>query len=190
MVYPSSGSLLYKNIQTGLSTLITVKIKGVTVGAIQELRIEQNREFTILEEIGTDGIVEIHPKGAAKIGFTVQRIVFDQLRLPESFSRGFLNIQAQRIPFDIDIIDNVFDNSIFSIVHSLKGCWFRGYTIPFNANNYIITETANLVCEKIISSQNNKNVSNGGFRNIPIEIDSIERQTDLNGIPGNFEPSI
>lgn len=103
--YPPSGSIVDKGISSGLSTQIRIKVGPTTVGAIQQLTINQNREILVHEEVGTDGVVDSHPKGAAKIDLQVQRIVFDNLRLPEAFSRGFVNIHAQRYPFDIQIID-------------------------------------------------------------------------------------
>jgi hypothetical protein len=187
--YPQTGSLLSDIPQTGLSTLITIKVRGTPIGAIQELRIDQNRDMLVWEEIGTDGVVEIHPKGSAKITFSVTRIVFDQLRLPEAFVRGFLNLQAQRIPFDVDIIDTFAGNAQLAAIHTMKGCWFKRYSTPFRADNFIISETAELLCERIISMQGNSNVANGGLRGLPVEYDTIERQTDFHGRPGKFDPA-
>lgn len=187
--YPQTGSLISSTPQTGLSTLITVKVRGTPVGAIQELRIDQNRDMNVWEEIGTDGVVEIHPKGAAKIGVNVTRIVFDQMRLPEAFSRGFLNLQAQRIPFDIQIVDTFAGDGMLASIHTLKGCWFKRYSTPYRADNFLVSETAELVCERITSLQGNGNVANGGTRGISYEYDTIERATDFHGRPGKFEPS-
>jgi len=187
--YPSTGSLLSELPQTGLSTLITVKVRGTPVGAIQELRIDQNRDMNVWEEIGTDGVVEIHPKGAAKITFSVTRIVFDQLRLPEAFNRGFLNLQAQRIPFDVEIVDTFAGDNTLAAVHILKECWFRRYSTPYRADNFLISETAELVCARITSMQGTGNVANGGTRGLPVEYDTIERETDFHGRPGKFDPA-
>jgi len=185
--YPQTGSLLSPTPHAALSTLITVKVKGTAVGAIQELRIDQNREMLVWEEIGTDGVVEIHPKGAAKITFSVTRFIFDQLRLPEAFSRGFLNLQAQRVPFDVEIVDTFAGDVSLAVIHTLKGCWFRRYSTPYRADNFLISETAELTCERIISLQGTGNVANGGARGISFEYDTIERATDFHGRPGKFE---
>lgn len=187
--YPTTGSLLSDIPQSGLSTLITVRVRGTPVGAIQELRIDQNRDMNVWEEIGTDGVVEIHPKGAAKITFSVTRIVFDQMRLPEAFSRGFLNLQAQRIPFDVEIVDTFAGDAMLASIHTLKGCWFRRYSTPYRADNFLVSETAELACERIISMQGGANVANGGTRGIPLEYDTMERDTDFHGRPGKFEPA-
>jgi len=188
--YPQTGSLFSDLPQAGLSTLITVKVRGTLVGAIQELRIDQNRDMVVWEEIGTDGVVEIHPKGAAKVSFSVTRIVFDQLRLPEAFLRGFLNLQAQRVPFDVEIVDTFAGDAILAVIHTLHGCWFRRYSTPYRADNFIVSETAELVCERITSLQGTGNAANGGLRGLPVEYDTIERATDFHGRPGKFEPTM
>ncbi len=188
--YPQTGSLLSSKPQAGLSTLITVKVRGTPVGAIQELRIDQNRDLAIWEEIGTDGVVEIHPKGAAKITFSVTRLVFDQLRLPEAFSRGFLNLQAMRVPFDVEVVDTFAGDAMLAAIHTLKGCWFRRYSTPYRAENFLVSETAELACERIISLQGTGNVANGGTRGITVEYDTVERSTDLHGRPGKLEPAV
>jgi hypothetical protein len=105
MSYPGSGSSLGAQTNVGLSTQIVVKVNNTTVGAIQSLVAKQDRKMKVVEEIGTDGIIEIHPMESAKISLTVSRIVFDSLRLPEAFGRGFINIQSQRLPFDICVLD-------------------------------------------------------------------------------------
>ena len=185
--YPATGSTLVDTPHAGLSTQIVVKVRGSSVGAIQELTINQTRDMLVWEEIGTDGIVEIHPKGAAKIALTIGRVVFDQLRLPEAFSRGFINLQAQRLPFNIEVIDRFAGSNILAAVHTYHSCWFRRYTQPYRAENFLITETAELACEYISSMQAGVNVAQGGLRDIPVEHDTMERATDLSGLRGRIE---
>jgi hypothetical protein len=184
--YPQSGSLLQDRINSGLSTQITIKVDGVTVGAVQRLSIAQNRDLHRWEEVGTDGIVEIHPKGAAKIDITVERVVFDGLKITEAFARGFVNIQAQRVPFDIQIVDRTSgdDNAV---VHVLNNCWFRQYTPNFRADNFIVSESAQIWCEYITTSTRGLSASNGGYRKIGYVYDSIERATDVRGQRGRYE---
>lgn len=188
MIYPNSGSALGSNINSGLSTQIVIKVGSTTVGAIQALTINQNRELCVWEEIGTEGIIEIHPKNATRIEISVQRVVFDELRMLESFGRGYINLQSQRVPFDIHIIDkSVSDgdgnNALSHICHN---CWFKQYSTPYNSNNFVVTEGANLVCEYITSMRNAQNASYGGSRGITYEYDTIERNTDLTGQRGRF----
>lgn len=189
MVYPQSGSLIEPSINSGLSTQITVKVGPTTIGAIQQLTVNQNREIAVHEEIGTDGIVDSHPKNAAKIDLQVQRIVFDQLRLTEAFGRGFINIQAQRLPFDVEIIDRTDlsgDNASFSLVHVFHNCWFRTYSPTYSAENFIINEQATISVEYATSNRAAKSAVLGGKRGIPLEYDTIERETDVNGERGSF----
>lgn len=188
--YPKSGSLLQSRINSNLSTQITIKVDRTTVGAIQQLQINQNREMWVQEEIGTDGIIEIHPKGATKIDINVTRIVFDQLRLPEAFARGFINIQSQRIPFDIQIMDRssaLTDQAI--VVNTCHSCWFNSYSPTYAANDYIITETAGLKCEYMTTTVNGLSAANGGLRGIRFDFDSVERSTDVDGRRGRLDSS-
>lgn len=190
MTFPSSGSLLNNKISSGLSTQITVKVGGTTIGAIQQLVINQNRDVHRWQEIGTEGIVEIHPKGAAVINLQVTRVVFDDLRMTEAFSRGFINLQAQRIPFDIQLIDKSgADTYSNTIVHVFNNCWFTAYSPTFRADNFIISETATIACEYVTTHRNAMSAVFGGLRGIGFDYDTVERSTDVNGQRGRLEPT-
>ena len=188
MAYPQSGSLLQNRINSGLSTQITIKVDGTTVGAIQKLSIIQNRDLWRHEEIGTEGVVEIHPKGAAKIEISVDRVVFDGMRLPEAFARGFINLQSQRVPFDINIIDrSEMKNNNDAIVHVFNNCWFRQYSPQFRSDHFIVSESAQIWCEFVTTTQNGVSAVYGGLRGIAYEYDTIERATDSRGQIGRYE---
>src|SRR5271168_3873932 len=104
--FPNTGTTVNPDsTSSGLSTQIIIKVNGNPVGALQTLTVDQTRSVQRISEIGTDGTVEIVPNKAAEYKLTTGRIVFDQLRLPEAFSRGFRFIGAQRLPFDIEIYD-------------------------------------------------------------------------------------
>lgn len=202
MTYPTSGSLLDKGINSGLSTQITIKVGPTTVGAIQSATLSQNREIVVHEEIGTDGVVDSHPKNATKVELQVERIVFDQLRLTEAFARGFINLQAQRIPFDIQIIDRsaqfIPEDNAFStaqtqnlldqmnVVHTLHNCWFSSYSPTWAANNFIISERATIRAERISTHRDGKSAASGGLRGITYDHDDIERTTDITARVGRF----
>jgi len=186
--YPQTGSRIDDDtVRTGLSTQMVVKFDHATVGALQELAINQTRDIARWEEIGTDGIVDSHPRHAAQVNLSATRIVFDGLRLPEAFGRGFVNLQAQRFPFDIHIIDRSGGEGEFSIVHTYHNCWFNRYSTPYSAGNYIISEGADIWCEFVTSMQNGKNVAIGGASGITVESDSVERSTDLLGQRGSLD---
>lgn len=186
--YPKSGSLLQPRINASLSTQIVVKVDGVTtVGAIQQLQINQTREMLTWEEIGTHGVIEIHPKNAAKIELTVQRLVFDKMRITEAFARGFVNINAQRIPFNIEIMDTSNGNGYNEIItHYYHNCWFKSFNTVYNSNSYLITDTSNITCEYVTTYIDGLSSVNGGLRGITYIGDSIERNTDTYGERGSF----
>lgn len=85
--FPNTGSNINDGHRTssGLSTQIIIKVSNNPVGALQQLSVAQNRPLQRIQEIGTDGVIEIVPNSATTFELTANRIVFDQLRLPESF---------------------------------------------------------------------------------------------------------
>jgi len=162
--YPNTGSLIDRGTgddedgrtTTGLSTQIIIRVNDVAVGALQSLSVTQTRALARVNEIGTDGHAEIVPNQATTYDLSVTRIVFDQLRLPEAFSRAFRFIAAQRVPFDIDIFDlNGSDTQNAEVDFGAGGvlvmkyvnCWFQQYVTPYQAGDYLITETANIQAE-------------------------------------------
>jgi len=178
--YPTSGSTLTSKIHTGLSTQIVIKVGTETVGAIQNLTINQTRNIERVRELGLDGILEAVPNQATQYEVTVERIVFDRLRLPESFARGFINIKAQVLPFDILIIDRTNGETDGAVNHKLVNCWFSRYSPAYRADNYIIQESATIVCEDVITTlgSSEANAVQGGSRGINYEVNERERATD------------
>jgi hypothetical protein len=193
MVYPTSGSTLASNISTGLSTQIIIRVGTVTVGAIQKMSIAHNRNIERVKEVGLDGVLELVPNQPTTYDITVSRIVFDRLRLPESFARGFINIKSQLLPFEILVIDRTNGENDGIVTHKLVNCWFNKYTTNFDVSNYIITEDAGIYCEDIVSTLGNSdaNAAIGGARNINYEVDTYgrERATDRgsNGYRGTMD---
>lgn len=178
--FPNTGTNINAGHRTnsGLSTQIIIKVYNSPVGALQRLSVSQNRPLQRIQEIGTDGVIEIVPNSATTYELTAERIVFDQLRLPESFSRGFRFIAAQRVPFDIDIIDisgtdpNAPTDDSNKVIMTYKNCWFTRYDTPYAADNYIITETATLYCETAYLTQIGRD---GSLR-------PVDRQYDNGGV--------
>ena len=178
--FPNTGTNINAGHRTnsGLSTQIIIKVFNNPVGALQTLSVTQNRPLQRISEIGTDGVIEIVPNAATTYELSAERVVFDQLRLPESFSRGFRFIAAQRVPFDIDVIDisgtdpNSPDDDSNKVIMTYKNCWFTNYVTPYQAGNYIITETASLWCETAYLVQLGRD---GSLR-------PVDRQNDNAGI--------
>jgi len=178
--YPKTGSTLQSSVSTGLSTQIVVKVGSDTVGALQSIEVRQSRQLTRVVELGLDGVLEIVPTKCAEVQLSVQRVVFDRLRLPEAFERGFLNIKSQRLPFDILVIDQMGGDGELAVTHTYTNCWFQDYSTPYKADNYIITESATIWAEDISSRLGSSaNAAQGGSRDMKPQIEQIEREADL-----------
>jgi hypothetical protein len=201
--FPNTGTSRESTMQSTLSTNIIVKVGKDAVGAIQRLTVNQTRPLQAIKELGTDGIIELVPSGATTFSLEVERVVFDQLRLPEAFSRGFRFINAQRLPFDILVIDfsgtepNASVDGPLSVSVIYKNCWFERYSTPYQSDNYIITETASIQCETAYLStpdkpENGNAIPNGGgLRGIKPQTDSadIESNTNYGGRRGAMDAS-
>lgn len=187
--YPTTGSTLTSKISTGLSTQIVVKVGTDTVGAIQSLAITQNRPIERVKEVGLDGTLEAVPNQPTTYDVRVTRIVFDRLRLPEAFMRGFINIKSQTVPFDIQIIDNTNGSDDGAVVHTLKNCWFNSYNPKFEAGNYILSEDAGIICEDISTTLGTSGESavQGGARGVNYEVNARERSTDSGNYRGSMD---
>lgn len=186
--YPKTGSTLQSNISAGLSTQIVVKVGSDTVGALQSLEVRQNRPLTRIVELGLDGTLEIVPTQRAEVTLNVRRIVFDRLRLPEAFERGFLNIKSQRLPFDILVIDQTGGDNELAITHQYVNCWFQDYATPYGADNYLITESATIWAEDVSSRLGaNANAAQGGARDMKPQIEEIEREADIGNRRGTLD---
>jgi hypothetical protein len=185
--FPNTGSQIERvndqgQTTTGLSTQIVIKVANQPVGALQRLTISQNRPLARIREIGVDGVIEIVPQGATEYELTAERVVFDQLRIPEAFTRGFRFIAAQRIPFDIEVYDmsNMEPNETLEstssglIIMTYKNCWFTRYETPYQAENYIITETANIWAETAYVSF--------PVDELPSDLRDLPRQYDQAGV--------
>lgn len=188
--YPTTGSTLRSNISTGLSTQLLIKIENETVGAVQSLSITHNRGLFRVPEIGLDGFLEIVPNKPTEYQATVTRIVFDRLRLPEAFKRGFINIKSQLLPFDIQIIDRTNGDDEGAVVHTLVNCWFQSYNPKYNAGDFIVQEDATILFEDIRTtlgtSQNTAVI--GGARGIQPQTDTYGRETATDAGAGGAVP--
>lgn len=162
MSYLYTGSRSGSSQQTGLSTQILIKIDNQTVGAVQQLRADQRRPLRKIQEIGTDGVIEITPQSATEFSVTVSRIYFDKKNLPMAFNRGFINIQSQRRPFDIFIYDlhgadpensvaedgDLAEGATAGILTTIyENCWFSSYNTSYQATDYVIMEDAVIEAE-------------------------------------------
>jgi hypothetical protein len=200
--YPYTGTLFDSEAVTGaktrtnLSTQIVVYVNNQPVGAIQDFQERQQRTIKKITEVGTDGIIESVPQSATTITLTVRRIVFDGLSLPESMARGFRNIHAQRIPFDIVVIDRFTgtEEEGGAIVTTYHNCWFESLGKSYTTGDYTITEDASLSVEAISTERNGAPIASsqgvGGGRDLGSEgrqIDSVEQAADYGTYRGSMD---
>jgi hypothetical protein len=200
--YPYTGTLFDSEAVTGaktrtnLSTQIVVYVNNQPVGAIQDFQERQQRSIKKITEVGTDGIIESVPQSATTISLTVRRIVFDGLSLPESMARGFRNIHAQRIPFDIVVIDRFTgtEEEGGAIVTTYHNCWFESLGKSYTTGDYTITEDATLSVEAISTERNGAPIASsqgvGGGRDLGSEgrqIDSVEQAADYGTYRGSMD---
>lgn len=192
--YPRTGSNLDSTTKTSLSTQIIIMVENEPVGAIQSFRETQQRSIKPINEVGTDGIIELVPQAPTKVSLQIDRMYFDGLSLPEAFSRGFRNLQSQRIPFDIVVIDQFTGTGNDAIITTYHNCWFNNLSISYTANDYTISQSASVDCEYVSTIRGGEAIAlsqgTGGGRQIPsVQLDVAELAADsgANGTRGSLD---
>jgi hypothetical protein len=180
--YPKTGSILDSTTRTALSTQILVLVNNEPVGAIQTFAETQTRNIKRIVELGTDGTIEAVPERSTEITLRVNRIIFDGLSVTEAFSRGFRNLQAQRIPFDIVVIDQYTGTDNDAVITTYKNCWFNNLSKTYSAEGFTIAEDADITVETIMTMRGGEAVAlsqgTGGSRQMPLQVDDVELQAD------------
>lgn len=184
MVYPQTGTTLYgpngqNETRTALSTNIIIKVGPNTIGAIQNLSVAEARSIIMIDEVGTDGHIDGVPNKSTDISGECKRIRFDRMRVSEAFSRGFIHAHAQRVPFDIVIIDNWNGDGNSAIITTVTGVWIENISYAYGVDNWVISDDMRWKAQAISSTLANSNAATGGTRNIPLAIDPIERAADI-----------
>ena len=195
--YPHTGSNILdpstgRNVtRTGVSTNIIIQVDGNPIGAIQSLDINEDRSIEMIDEVGTDGHIDSVPKSSTNVSGSCKRVRFDNLRIATAFSRGYVHVSAQRIPFDIVILDifaadeddadgfNLSDNVITTVI---KNVWIKSIKVGFTADNFVISEDMSWEAETIYSylGQNQQAAPAPNARQIPIiDNDEFEKQADI-----------
>jgi hypothetical protein len=193
LLSPQTGSIIESpggNDRTGtaISTNIVIKVGPNAVGAVQEMSISENRTITSIDEIGTDGHIDSVPTKSTDISGTCKRIRYDRLRITEAFSRGFVHVASQRIPFDIVIIDKWNGDGANSIITTIKNVWIEKLDVSYNSENWIIADNMSWKAESISSVINGQNpAAQGGERNLQLQVDAIEQQTDTGKRRGSLD---
>lgn len=195
MVTLATGSLIttpngQNSTRTAISPQIIVRVNGVAVGAIQSINIKESRPFKPIDELGTDGHIDSAPTGSTNITGSCTRLRYDRLRATEAFSRGFIHVASQRLPFDIEISDRWNGDGESSIVTIIENVWITDSSYTYSADNWLITDDIQFMAESISSvTSGGTNAANGGARGIvwQTDTDGIERETDRGIRRGAFD---
>lgn len=176
--------------RTHLSTNIIIKVDGNVVGAVQSLDITEERGIKSIDEVGTDGHIDSAPNTSTNITGTCTRVRFGRMRIAEAFSRDFIHVKSQRIPFDIEIQDLFHDSDpANAIITTIKNVWIRDIRVTYSASDFVIADQMSWVAEDIFSVLNNGNVvtavANG--RANPIILNQFERQADRGAYLGALD---
>jgi hypothetical protein len=201
--YPHTGSQLTeagRNVtRTGVSTQIIIQVDGNAIGAIQSIDYKENRSIKMIDEVGTDGHIDSVPQKSTDISGNCTRIRFDNLRMAAAFSRGFIHVSSQRIPFDIVILDifaadendadgfNGSDNVVTTVI---KNVWIENLGVTYTAADFTVSETMGWKAEHIYSyiGQGGNVVPSTSARQLNvIDNDIIERQADIGQRRGSLD---
>tara|TARA_R110002110_G_scaffold243996_2_gene460480 strand:- start:189 stop:722 length:534 start_codon:yes stop_codon:yes gene_type:complete len=158
-------------------------VNNEPVGAVQSFAEKQDRSNKRISEVGTDGTIEIVPQAPANITLTISRTAFDGLSVTEAFSRGFRNIQAQRIPFDIVVIDQFTGTGNDAIITTYHNCWFSSIGRTYKSDDYIITEDCGVDVEFVSTIRGGDAVvlsqgAGGGRQLAGTQFDDVEGLAD------------
>jgi len=181
--YPKTGSILDSTTRTALSTQIIIMVNNEPVGAVQKFSENQSRTNKRISEVGTDGTIELVPSAPTEIDVNIDRVAFDGLTVSEAFSRGFRNIQAQRIPFDIVVIDQFTGTGNDAVITTYHNCWFKSISRTYNSSDYIIMEGAAVQVEYMSTIRGGDAVAKsqgaGGGRQLAgLQFDEVEGWAD------------
>lgn len=196
MVYPQTGSVIQtatgaNTTQTAISTNIVISVGPNTVGAVQELNIDESRAIMMINEVGTDGHIDSVPHQSTNITGTCRRIRFNKMRIAEAFSRSFVHVHSQRFPFDIVVIDqwNGSDNN--ALITTIRNVWIKRINTRYQANDWIVADDMDWEAETIYTTLANGPSATGGVQNIPLAILSptsdIEQAADTGGRRGSLD---
>jgi hypothetical protein len=177
MVAPNTGSITTaesgrNRTGTAVSTNIIIEVDGNAIGAIQNLQVTESRSIVMIDEVGTDGHIDSVPNKSTDVSISCNRIRFDNLRVAAAFSRPYIHVHSQRIPFDI-VIKDIFagDDPASTLVTTIKNCWIEQIQYDMKASDFVIAESMSLKAETIyttLGANSNAVPAATGGRNLPI----------------------
>lgn len=171
------------NTNVALSTFITIQVNGNPVGAVQDLTVNESRNITMVDEVGTDGHIDSAPTASTNINGTCTRIRYNLMRVTSAFGRDFIHNSSQRLPFDITIFDNWNGAGSNSLITVIENVWIKSLGYSYKQDNWLIIDNMAWEAERIYSTLNNGPASTSGNRGFPLQLDSIEQQADT-GLTG------
>lgn len=177
---------------TALSTQIIVEVAGNPIGAIRSMSIRQQRRITMIDEVGTDGHIDSAPTQSTNITGSCERVRFDNLYILAAFSRPYIHVASQRIPFDI-VIKDIFagNDPSTTIITTIKNVWVSQVSTTYRSDDFIIVDSMEWEAETIFSTlgaNNNAVPAAAGGRQIPLtNINPIERSADKGDRRGSLD---
>ncbi|CAK9252391.1 unnamed protein product [Sphagnum jensenii] len=141
----------------------------------------------MVDEVGTDGHIDSVPTRSTNITGSCKRIRFDRMRVAEAFSRGFLHVHSQRVPFDIVIIDNWNGDNNSALITTITSVWISGISYAYGVENWIISDDMKWAAQTISTTLANGPAATGGTRNIPLAIDPVEQASDIGLYRGSLD---
>lgn len=176
---------------THLSTNIIIKVQGNVVGAVKSLEINESRGgIKMIDEVGTDGHIDSAPNAATNITGRCTRTRFARMRIAEAFSRGFIHVHAQRLPFDIEVQDIFHDSDLGnSIITTIENVWIKEISYSYSAEDFVIVENMSWEAERISSILNDGNVAKAvaNGRSNPITLNPFEQEADIGKYSGSLD---
>lgn len=188
VLYDSEGN---NSTNTHLSTNIVISVDGNVVGAVQEFSINEWRPtIKMVDEVGTDGHIDSAPNGSTNITGNCNRIRYHRTRVAEAFSRGFVHVKSQRVPFDIEVHDRFHDaDPNNAIVTTIKNVWIKTISYAYAVNDWIISDKMDWEAEDISSTLNGGNVAQetASGRSNTISLNPFEQQADSGQYRGSLD---
>jgi hypothetical protein len=165
---------------TSLSTNIIIQVNGTPIGAIQTLSINEQANIAMVDEVGTDGHIDSFRSKSVDISGDCQRIRYDLLTITEAFSRDFLHVAAQRIPFDIVIFDQTAGDGANTVITTIQNVWIQKISYAYKSDNFMIVDDMSWVAETIFSTlTSGASAASSGPRGFSLQQNASEVLTDI-----------
>ena len=153
------------------STNIEIYCNNQRVGFIQSFSPSESRTITPIQELGTEGVVQMAPGNTNGGQISINRIalfngnLFNALGMtktgqfatyyrikPEVKYRPFKNLKEQRVPLEIQVKTKMPDMETKAYyVETYVDCWLSAYSKAISAGQITVAETATIVYSDVYS---------------------------------------